>query len=347
MFTRIEVPLGQFWTGASAHPKAQEEWADLLLIPSEAIEGAFNRGITAGRISSWFSELGWSVFGQPLADWFEADSDSYRILEMDSCDEIIYQDEWQVVAVNATFHIRPVADAAEGLDFDEFCVQSSLSNSVEGFHSEPGQVKDRQKQTKEVLMNDRKSVRLYTDGACSGNPGPGGWCAILQYNGRERIVRGGEAHTTNNRMELTAIIGGLVALKEPCCVTVFTDSEYAVGLMTLSWKRKANLDLLHELDALCVVHEVEFEHVRGHAGHPMNERADRLAKAEARKQRSKANLDGTQCVGCGGLATKGVFCQSCRSSLSDHELDQVWREHCLPLPSGYEQKPDVVYDMAP
>ena len=127
-------------------------------------------------------------------------------------------------------------------------------------------------------MNENlKHIQLYTDGACSGNPGPGGWCAILQHNSHERILRGGDPDTTNNRMELTAVIQGLVALKEPCQVAVFTDSEYVVGLMTQNWKRKANLDLLYELDALCAVHEVAFEHIRGHAGHPINERCDRIA----------------------------------------------------------------------
>ena len=80
-------------------------------------------------------------------------------------------------------------------------------------------------------MNEvRKHIELYTDGACSGNPGPGGWCAILRHNGRERVLRGGLDHTTGNRMEITAVIEGLVALKEPCRVTVFTDSQYVIGM---------------------------------------------------------------------------------------------------------------------
>ena len=130
-----------------------------------------------------------------------------------------------------------------------------------------------------------KHVRLYTDGACSGNPGPGGWCAILQWRGHERVVSGGEPNTTNNRMELIAIIEGLRALKEPCRVTVSTDSQYVIGVMAKGWKRKANLDLLSDLDALCAVHDVTFEYVRGHAGHPMNERADRIACRERDKAR--------------------------------------------------------------
>jgi ribonuclease HI len=130
------------------------------------------------------------------------------------------------------------------------------------------------------MDTNHKHIELYTDGACSGNPGPGGWCAILHYNSHERVLSGGERKTTNNRMELTAVIEGLVALKEPCEVTVFTDSEYVIGLMAQNWKRKANRDLIYELDVLCAVHDVEFQHVRGHAGHPVNEKCDTIAKRE-------------------------------------------------------------------
>ena len=130
-------------------------------------------------------------------------------------------------------------------------------------------------------MNENcRHIDLYTDGACSGNPGPGGWCAILRYNGHERVIQGGEAHTTNNRMELTAIIGGLAALKMPCRVAVFTDSQYTIDVTSEGCKRRANHDLLRTLDALCTVHDVTFQHVRGHAGHPLNERCDRIAKKE-------------------------------------------------------------------
>ncbi len=134
-----------------------------------------------------------------------------------------------------------------------------------------------------------KGATLYTDGACSGNPGPGGWCAILRYNGHERIIRGGEAHTTNNRMEITAVIEGLVALEEPCQVTVFTDSQYVIGVASLGGKRRANLDLLFDLDALRAAHEVAFQHVRGHAGHPLNERCDRIARQERDEARRIAS----------------------------------------------------------
>jgi len=135
------------------------------------------------------------------------------------------------------------------------------------------------------MNEDVKHIEIYTDGACSGNPGPGGWCAILGYRDHERIISGGQAETTNNRMELRAVVEGLAALREPCQVTVYTDSQYVVGVMAQGWKRKANLDLVHELDALCRVHQVEFRYVRGHDGHPINERADRIACRERDKAR--------------------------------------------------------------
>lgn len=128
-----------------------------------------------------------------------------------------------------------------------------------------------------------KVVQLYTDGACSGNPGPGGWCAILRYKDHERIIAGGEPSTTNNRMELTAVIEGLAALTEACRVIVHTDSEYVVGVMARGWKRKANRDLITELDALCEIHAVTFNWVRGHAGHPDNERANAIAQKLAQE----------------------------------------------------------------
>lgn len=123
------------------------------------------------------------------------------------------------------------------------------------------------------------AVVIYTDGACSGNPGPGGWGAVLIWNGVVRALSGGEPHTTNQRMELTAVIKALEALKRPCEVIVRTDSQYLVNTMTQGWKRRANLDLWGRLDELCRVHKISWEWVRGHAGDPYNELADRLARA--------------------------------------------------------------------
>ncbi len=140
-----------------------------------------------------------------------------------------------------------------------------------------------------------KKVNIYTDGACKGNPGAGGWCAILEYDGREKELCDGEKVTTNNRMELTAAISGLKALKEPCKVTLYSDSQYLVNAINKgwlkNWKAKGwkkadkstvlNDDLWKELDALLSIHEVEFVWVRGHDGHEYNERCDTLASAKA------------------------------------------------------------------
>lgn len=136
-----------------------------------------------------------------------------------------------------------------------------------------------------------KRVELYADGACSGNPGPGGWGTILQYGTVHKELSGGAHHTTNNRMELTAIIVGLEALKEPCEVSVTTDSQYVVNAINKGWlsgwvknnwrksdgKYVANVDLWEQLISLMKIHSVTFTWVKGHAGHPMNERCDQLA----------------------------------------------------------------------
>lgn len=135
-----------------------------------------------------------------------------------------------------------------------------------------------------------KVVEIWTDGACKGNPGPGGWGALLRQGRHEKELCGGEAATTNNRMELTAVIEALRALKRPCHVVVHTDSQYVQKGMSEwlpNWKRRGwltadkkpvrNADLWQELDALVAGHDVEWRWVRGHAGDPGNERADALA----------------------------------------------------------------------
>jgi len=135
-----------------------------------------------------------------------------------------------------------------------------------------------------------KEVSLYTDGACRGNPGRGGYGAILVYGRHEREISGGERETTNNRMELMAAISGLEALKEPCIVTLYSDSKYLVDAFhegwieswrSAGWKRGRdelkNPDLWERLYSLCQTHRVSFVWVKGHAGHEYNERCDRLA----------------------------------------------------------------------
>ncbi|WP_372396624.1 ribonuclease HI [Azospirillum sp. HJ39] len=140
-------------------------------------------------------------------------------------------------------------------------------------------------------MPDRRTVDIFTDGACSGNPGPGGWGAILRYGEVEKELYGGEPATTNNRMELMAAIMALEALKKPVTVRLFTDSEYvkngitkwihgwkAKGWLTADRKPVKNVDLWQRLEEAKKQHEIEFHWVRGHAGHPENERADELAR---------------------------------------------------------------------
>lgn len=138
-----------------------------------------------------------------------------------------------------------------------------------------------------------KKVTLYTDGACSGNPGRGGFGLILEYNGKQKEISGGYRETTNNRMELTAVIKGLDALKEPCEVRVVSDSKYVVDAINKGWVYKwegnnwiksdkspvSNIDLWENLLALMDEHEVTYEWVEGHKGHPQNERCDKLAVA--------------------------------------------------------------------
>ena len=142
-----------------------------------------------------------------------------------------------------------------------------------------------------------KNVEIYTDGACSGNPGPGGWGAVLIYNGVEKQLSGSEKETTNNRMELSAVITALKALREPCNVTLTTDSKYVCDAINKGWltswqknswkkadkKPVLNIDLWQELLPLLDKHRVEFIWVKGHNGHKYNEICDKLAVAEYQK----------------------------------------------------------------
>ena len=144
-----------------------------------------------------------------------------------------------------------------------------------------------------------KTVTIYTDGACSGNPGPGGWGAILEWNGMEKEISGGEAETTNNRMELTAVIRALELLKEPCQVELYTDSRYVCDALekgwAQGWKKRGwvkadkqpalNADLWQRLLELTERHPLRCHWVKGHASNPKNNRCDALAVAESRKFR--------------------------------------------------------------
>ncbi len=153
-----------------------------------------------------------------------------------------------------------------------------------------------------IKINMKKKdsrVEIFTDGACSGNPGPGGWGVILRWRGEERELFGGTPSTTNNRMELMAVIEGLTALKKSSLVTIYTDSQYVQKGMTewlLDWKAKGfkvkgggyriNHDLWRELDVLSQAHKIDCQWIRGHAGHPENERADALARQGVKKVQS-------------------------------------------------------------
>ena len=142
-----------------------------------------------------------------------------------------------------------------------------------------------------------KTVTIYTDGACSGNPGPGGWGAVLSWNGREKELSGGEPQTTNNRMELTAVISALEALKEPCIVELYSDSKYVIDALekgwALSWRKKnwiksdkkpaLNPDLWEKLLNLTEIHTMRYHWVKGHADNEYNNRCDALAVAERDK----------------------------------------------------------------
>jgi ribonuclease HI len=143
------------------------------------------------------------------------------------------------------------------------------------------------------------AVQLFTDGACSGNPGPGGWGAILRWKGQEKELNGAEVLTTNNRMELMAVIGGLRALTRPSVVDVTTDSQYVKNGITTwihGWKRNGwktadkkpvkNVDLWQALEAECAKHTLRWHWVKGHAGHAENERADELAREAIRVMRA-------------------------------------------------------------
>ena len=147
-------------------------------------------------------------------------------------------------------------------------------------------------------MSSTPEVTVYTDGACIGNPGPGGYGVVLVHGSQRRELSGGRRLTTNNRMEILAAIEGLQALKEPCSVTLHSDSLYLVDAIVKGWadrwrkngwmrtknERALNPDLWQRLLEQCQKHDVSFRWVKGHAGHPLNERCDRLANGEARKE---------------------------------------------------------------
>ena len=155
-----------------------------------------------------------------------------------------------------------------------------------------------------------KQIELYTDGACRNNPGPGGWACILRFGKNEKIIRGAFRRTTNNRMELYAVISGLAALKESCKVTVFSDSQYIVNginrwIVTYGgkkWDGTTNGDLWALLEKFCKKHAVEAKWLKGHSGHTENERCDREANTAIYECEQKKDIGYETIVAVGGIA---------------------------------------------
>jgi len=152
----------------------------------------------------------------------------------------------------------------------------------------------------EIETEKKKRIEIYTDGACSGNPGPGGWGAILRFQGSEKELSGGQPSTTNNQMELQAAIEALKALKESCVVDLYTDSQYlrqGIPQLIHNWKRNGwktsdkkpvkNQELWVSLDELVKIHSITWHWLKGHAGHPENERCDELARNEIDRLRER------------------------------------------------------------
>ena len=140
-----------------------------------------------------------------------------------------------------------------------------------------------------------KKIEIFTDGSCLGNPGDGGWCAILRYNGHEKILSAGEKNTTNNRMELLAVINALQALKEPCEIELYSDSTYVLkglnewldGWIKKDFKKVKNVDLWKKYIEVSKPHKIHINWVKGHSGHKENEICDKIAKEEAKNLKGK------------------------------------------------------------
>ncbi len=176
-----------------------------------------------------------------------------------------------------------------------------------------------------------KRVVVHSDGACLGNPGPGGWAALLEYGAVKRELVGGELATTNNRMEMQAALSALTALREPCEVEFHTDSEYLRkgittwihGWKATGWKKKIkNQDLWLALDAAAARHRIEWKWVRGHAGHPKNERCDELATAEAARLK-RAHTAEERRVALAEFKESACAPQAVGGAPADHTLWQV------------------------
>ena len=186
-----------------------------------------------------------------------------------------------------------------------------------------------------------EQIHIYTDGACQGNPGPGGWAAIVQRDGQETELAGREEDTTNNRMEILAAIKGLEATPEGSTVTLYSDSQYLVNTMTRGWKRRANIDLWNRLDTLVTQRNVAWEWVRGHMGHPENERADKLATGMAGTSEGGPRLSHVDEHGRARMVDVGWKPETQREAVAKGSV--VMQRHTLELiKRGEVEKGDVL-----
>lgn len=187
-----------------------------------------------------------------------------------------------------------------------------------------------------------EQIRIYTDGACLGNPGPGGWGVIVQCNGQETELAGHDDGTTNNRMEVTAAIKGLEVTPEDSMITLYSDSQYLVNTMTRDWKRRANVDLWTLLDTLVARRNVTWEWVRGHAGHPENERVDKLATSMAGTSRPGSRLSHLDEHGDVKMVDVGWKSETEREAIARGSV--VMEKHTIELiREGEVQKGDPLY----
>lgn len=185
------------------------------------------------------------------------------------------------------------------------------------------------------------NIEIYTDGACKGNPGPGGWAAVIRQNRRTRELSGSEASTTNNRMEILAAIKGLEVTPEGSSVIICSDSQYLINTMTKSWSRKANLDLWGRLDVLVGQRSVAWEWVRGHAGHPGNERADKLAEGMAASVLTSNDLTHLDNEGMARMVDVGAKAETDRVAVARGSVI-ISKEAMQLVSKGLNKKGDVL-----
>jgi ribonuclease HI len=185
-------------------------------------------------------------------------------------------------------------------------------------------------------MADLKKITIHSDGACQGNPGPGGWAAVLEYQNHLKEIAGGDPATTNNRMEIQAAVAGLRSLNQPCEVELFTDSEYLrdgitrwlarwkrVGWRTKDRKPVRNQDLWRELDAACAPHVIHWHWLKGHAGHALNERCDQLAVAEIARIRKQHSPDQLKTLLRDFQAQRSLTQEEKRPDLPEKKVSEV------------------------